>query len=319
MSLDPLVSVVVPSFNTPEPFLRDCLESLRDQTVPAWEAIVVDDGSTRGDVASVVSRLRDPRFRTIRHSENRERGPARNTGFRTARGQLFLPLDADDRLHPEYMEATVRAMEEHPDSDWVLTDFQLFGASDEVWRFPVPLPPLCPAHMPYVGGGVLLRRRVWETVGGYPEVEALTDGADLDFWLSAFELGYRPAHVARPLYLYRRHGGSSTSTDALYTSSIQCETIYRRHRVAFESLGADCPLCTTPNRGAAFRAHAYLTSSAASLQRGERLRAIRLALRGLSLQPRNRTISRQLARSLLPARVRKVLRRLARRQTPVRA
>jgi GT2 family glycosyltransferase len=292
----PLVSVVVPCFNTAESFLLECLRSLQTQTRSDWEAIVVDDASTRTDVGKIVSTIGDPRFRAIRHDQNRERGAARNTGFRVARGSLFLCLDADDRLHPEFLEATVDSLERHPEADWVLTDFQLFGASDDVWRLPHPLRPICPAHMPYVGAGVLMRRRVWEEVGGFAEHPSLTDGADLDFWLSVVERGFQPFHVSRPLYWYRRHAESTTATKAMYDSSVQCELIYRRHRRAFETLGGDCPLCQTPNRAAAFRAQAFLTSSSASLSRGERLRALRLALRALTLQPRNRQVARQLRR-----------------------
>jgi glycosyltransferase involved in cell wall biosynthesis len=288
----------VPCFNPAESFLLECLQSVQAQTRSDWEAIVVDDASTRTDVEKIVSTVGDPRFRATRHDQNRERGAARNTGFRIARGALFLCLDADDRLHPEFLEATVDSLERHLGADWGFTDFQLFGDSDDVWRLPDPLPPICPAHLPYVGAGVLMRRRVWEEVGGYAEDPLLTDGADLDFWLSAIERGFQPFHVPRPLYWYRRHGESTTATKAMYESSNQCELIYRRHRQAFETLGGDCQLCQTPNRAAAFRAQAFLTSSSASLSRGERLRALRLALRALTLQPKNRQVVRQLRRVL---------------------
>lgn len=124
---------------------------------------------------------------------------ARNTAFRAARASLILPVDADDRLDPCYLEATLHASDEHPEAGWVLTDFQLFGKSNDIWRFPDPLPPPCPAHLYYVGAGALTRKWVWEAVGGYMETASLVSGVDFDFWLSAFERGLRPVHVARPL------------------------------------------------------------------------------------------------------------------------
>lgn len=106
----PRVSVVVPCYNQPDEFLGACLSSLQRQTLPAWEAILVDDGSTRGDVAGVVAALGDARIRAIRH-ENRGMGGARNTGFRSARADLVLTLDADDRLDPPFLEVAVAALD----------------------------------------------------------------------------------------------------------------------------------------------------------------------------------------------------------------
>lgn len=312
MDSDPLVSVIIPCYNPREDFLRECLQSVAAQTLARWEAIVVDDGSIREDVERVVKELGDARFMVIRHSGNRGLGASRNTGFRSARAKLVLPLDADDRLDPSYLEATVQALRDHPEADWALVDYQLFGDDNDVWRFPVPLPPPCPAHFLYVGSGALVRRALWETVGGYSEDESLSGGEDLDFWLGAAEKRRSAVHIPRLLYHYRRHRDSMTFTTALYNSHISTDAIYTRHRRAFETLSSDCPLCRGRNRGAAVRAQGYLNSSIASLRRGERRRAIWLAIRSLILDPRNKNSTVQLIRTLLPGRLRAILRKLER-------
>lgn len=120
----------------------------------------------------MVSSFGDQRFRVIRHQANRGEGAARNTGVRAARAALIAQLDADDRLAPEYLEATFRALQEHPESDWVLTDVQLFGNSSESLLFPHPLPVLCPVHFNARAPG-LMRKSLWEVVGGYDERELL--------------------------------------------------------------------------------------------------------------------------------------------------
>lgn len=312
MNAEPRVSIVITYYNEPREFLIECVQSALAQTINQWEAIIVDDGSDQPTAQEIETQFGDPRIRVIRHDGNRGVAAARNTGFRAARASWILLLDADDRLDPGYMEATLAACAEHPDADWVLTDFQLFGASNDIWRFPVPLPPPCPTHLYYVGAGVLLQKRVWEAVGGYAEGTSLLSGADLDFWLTAFEQGMRPTHVATPLYLYRRHSGSMTYTNAMYDSYSEIELIYRRHRTAFEVLGSDCALCKSPNRAAAFRVGGYLTSSIASLRRRERGRALRLALHGFVLQPTNADISWQVLRILFPEAVLTALSRVKR-------
>ena len=302
MNTSPRVSIVITYYNEPEEFLRHCLESVQAQTISDWEAIVVDDGSTVVDVDKFLYQFHDPRIRVIRHSQNRGVGAARNTGFRAACTPLILPVDADDALHPHYLEGTLHALAQNPNANWVLTDFQLFGKSTDIWRFPVPLPAPCPVHLYYVGAGTLMRKRVWEESGGYSEIPSLSSGVDFDFWLGAVERGFRAIHVAQPLYLYRRHAKSMTFTTAICNGHAEREVLYRRHHLAFKILGADCKLCRSVNRGAAFRAGGYLTSSIFSLRKAERWKAIRLAARGFVLQPRNPAIRKQFMRTLFPQR-----------------
>jgi glycosyltransferase involved in cell wall biosynthesis len=94
----PPVTIVIPAFNVAR-YIRDCLASVRVQTIPEWECIVVDDGSTDG-TAERVRQCADPRIRLI---EQRNKGvsAARNAGLAAARGKYVLFLDGDDLLHRE--------------------------------------------------------------------------------------------------------------------------------------------------------------------------------------------------------------------------
>jgi len=292
-----LISVVIASYEEPEEFLRECFQSLLAQTFSDWEGIVVDDASTRGDVERVVAEMGDSRLKVIKHSHNRGLGAARNTGISAAQTPLIALLDADDRLHPEFLEATFHALRDHPDADWVVVDWEVFGTRNEVWPIPVDRSVTCPAHSPYVGAGTLMRKSVWERVGGYAEEEALRGGEDWDFWIGVAELSLRPHRISQPLYLYRQHTKAMSVTAKPYNEHIIRRAIYRRHKSAFESLGLDCPWCRSPKtRIAAFLAQGFLVSSSASLNQGERLRAIRMAIHALTLQPGNPAILRHLAR-----------------------
>lgn len=311
----PLVSVVVTFYNQPHEFLRESLGSLLVQTLPLWEAIVVDDGSTHADAHAVVSGL-DPRVRLIRHTRNRGLGAARNTGILVARAPLVALLDADDRLSPDFLAATVRALEDHPDASWVAVDWKAFGArDDETWSFPPQASMNCPAHFLFAGAGILMRKSVWKMIGGYPEEAALRCGEDWDFWIAVAERGLRRTYVARPLYLYRMHPAGMSSTSAPYNEHVFRHGIYRRHQRAFETLGLDCPKCpSAKTRITAFLAQGFLVSSCASLRRGDRLRAIRLAIRACMLQPWDPVNLRQLARSLVPSQIRGIVQRMTRAQ-----
>jgi glycosyltransferase involved in cell wall biosynthesis len=88
------VSVVIPCFNHAG-FLADALDSVRAQTWPDVEAIVVDDGST-DDPASVVKRY--PEVACFA-SQTEGSSAARNAGWQASHGDIIIFLDADDVLH----------------------------------------------------------------------------------------------------------------------------------------------------------------------------------------------------------------------------
>ena len=263
---NPRVSIVIPSYNQPDEFLEACLSSLQQQTVASWEAIVVDDGSTRGNVETFVAGLGDPRIRAIRQ-ENRGMGGARNTGFLAAQAELVLTLDADDRLDPAFLEVTVSVLEGDPEADCVFTDSRCFGDSQDILRFPVLLPPPCPQHPAYPDGGLLMRKRLWEAVGGYTDDRVLRGVEWWDFWLTATERGMRIRHIAKPLYWYRRHPEGASVTFSRYNDYRNRELIYRRHRRVFDTFHGECPRVLHPSIRA-FLAQGYVIAPRHPLRRG---------------------------------------------------
>ena len=105
------VSIVIPCFNHAR-FLADALDSVRAQTWPLVEAIVVDDGST-DDPSSIASRY--PDVRVIRQS-NRGLSAARNSGWQASSGDIIIFLDADDVLYPTAAAAAVEQLATHPET-----------------------------------------------------------------------------------------------------------------------------------------------------------------------------------------------------------
>src|SRR5690242_10600305 len=97
------VSIVIPAYNAAKT-LAEAVASLQAQTFEAWEAIVVDDGST-DDTLSIANRLAvaEQRLRVISQS-NHGVSAARNAGIDSARAEWLLFLDADDWLLPMCLE-----------------------------------------------------------------------------------------------------------------------------------------------------------------------------------------------------------------------
>jgi glycosyltransferase involved in cell wall biosynthesis len=98
-----LISVIVPVYNARE-WLPYCLDSILAQTWDAWEAVLVDDGSTDGS-GSICDHYagKDRRFRVI-HQKNNGVASARNVAVSAANGRYFYFIDADDSMHPRALE-----------------------------------------------------------------------------------------------------------------------------------------------------------------------------------------------------------------------
>lgn len=107
----PTVTVVVPVHNG-SGLLRTCLDALRSQTYPSElvSVVVVDNNSTE-DIAAAVPD--DPRFCLLRESR-RGSYAARNTGLKSATGEVIAFTDADCRPHPDWLEQGVRALSGPP-------------------------------------------------------------------------------------------------------------------------------------------------------------------------------------------------------------
>lgn len=105
-------SVIIPVFNS-EDFLRECLDSVLNQTFTDFEVICINDGSTDGSVEILKEYSeKDQRF-TYVSQENRGQGAARNHGLSLARGRYIQFLDSDDMFLPHAFEQIHKVLEEN--------------------------------------------------------------------------------------------------------------------------------------------------------------------------------------------------------------
>ncbi|MDX6607452.1 MAG: hypothetical protein QOD14_1992, partial [Solirubrobacterales bacterium] len=96
----PLISVVMPAYNSDPSYLREAIASLRTQEYPNWELCIVDDGSTRAETRRAIERAvsRDSRITARLLGENSGISAASNQGLSLCRGELVAFLDHDDAL-----------------------------------------------------------------------------------------------------------------------------------------------------------------------------------------------------------------------------
>lgn len=207
----PTVSVVIPCYNQGR-YLDEAVASVLAQTFRDFEIIVIDDGSTDEETIRLFSSYSRPGTRVIR-TPNQGLAEARNTGIREARGKYILPLDADDRIAPGYLEKAVAVLDTRPKTGIVYCLAETFGARQGLWPAPeYSLKRMLLGNIIFCSA--LFRREDWEEVGGYNRNMAV-GWEDWDFWLSLIERGREVFRIPEVLFFYRvKEGSMAASMDA---------------------------------------------------------------------------------------------------------
>ncbi len=208
----PLVSVIMPTCNTPKLFLEEVIDSIRSQTYASWELCVCDDASDDADVPAYLSRcaLSDSRIKVLRRPSRGGISSATNDAIEASSGKYLAFVDHDDLLHPRALELLVHSLEAgsadvaYSDHDYIDPD----GTRCDPFFKPGWSPDLFLAQM-YLAHLVLIRRELVRAVG---RLDSNCDGAqDYDLVLRCIAEGAAVVHVPEVLYHWRRHAGSTAA------------------------------------------------------------------------------------------------------------
>lgn len=202
----PTVSVIIPGYNYGR-FLGEAIDSVLAQTQPAFEIIVVDDGST--DETPEVARRYGDRIRYHRR-ENGGVSRARNTGVQEARGEFIAFLDADDRWLPDKLARQTAVFAANPDAGLAHTGSRVFNQEDGATLCEFEPEPALDVHAlirccSITASSVMIPRAVFDKVG--PFDDALVGTEDWDMWLR-IAAAYRVVACPGILVEYRSHGNS---------------------------------------------------------------------------------------------------------------
>ncbi|KPJ84674.1 hypothetical protein AMJ57_05725 [Parcubacteria bacterium SG8_24] len=200
----PAVSIIIPTYQHADSLAR-CLPSIFDQTYRDFEVIVVNDGST-DHTPQVLGPFAD-RIMII-HQANHGRNPARNRGFREARGRYLLFCDADIVMRPDFLEKMVAALETNPGASYAYASFKFGWKTFRLWPFDAAKL----RKMNYIHTTSLIRR---EHFPGFDE--SIKRLQDWDLWLTM--LGQGQVGVWIPEVLSRaipHRGGLSTWVPGIF-------------------------------------------------------------------------------------------------------
>lgn len=207
----PLLSVLVPTYETEPAMLAAMLDSVLAQWYPHWELCIADDGSRGPWVRETLERYAaaDSRIRLSFIATNLGVASASNRALAMARGEFVMLLDHDDMLEPHALLRFAEAVV-HDDPDLFYGDEVLVAADGTTVQWFVFRPAFSPEYLrahPYIVHPVGFRRRLLVELGGFDE--SLRISQDYDLILRVAERARTVVHVPEILYRWRLHGESA--------------------------------------------------------------------------------------------------------------
>ncbi|MGD1936315.1 MAG: glycosyltransferase family 2 protein [Cyanophyceae cyanobacterium] len=278
------ISIIIPVYNG-EGTILETLESIWHQSIDfsdtKCEVIIVNDGST-DKTAEVVEAFISDNSRNTRKkpsvqlvtTQNQGVSKARNQGATLAKGQYLTFIDADDLWTIDKLEAQYLALEYNPRAGFVYSWINSINLNGDFFRrggYPTvssePWIQLLIIDVVESGSNVMIRRNIFEAVGGFDE--ALTHSEDWDLWIRLAEKS-GVITVPSPQILYRQ-GGTTASTNVRKMEAGSLEIITReakkfepnRHHIVRQSLAnrykilAFEAMDSDPSRGQAWLGFKY--------------------------------------------------------------
>jgi glycosyltransferase involved in cell wall biosynthesis len=214
LQLQPLISVLMPAYNTPEQWLRRAIDSVREQLYPNWELCIADDASTEPHVRKVLeeySRL-DERIHVRFRDKNGHISAASNTTLQMANGEYVALLDHDDELRSHALYMVIDAINKNPKLDLIYSDEDKIDTTGRrcAYHFkPDWNPDLLTAQNIICHLGVY-RTKIVRQVGGFREGYEGAQDWDLALRVSDAIPASHIHHIPHVLYHWRTLAGSTS-------------------------------------------------------------------------------------------------------------
>ncbi|KVF74418.1 hypothetical protein WS75_16265 [Burkholderia sp. FL-7-2-10-S1-D7] len=124
LPVKPLISILMPVYNSRPKYLRKALDSVRAQTYRNWELCIADDASTNPEVRAVLEEYagKDDRIRVVFREENGHISAASNSALEIVRGEFVALMDHDDAMPAHALYMIAAEINSHPDVDLIYTD-----------------------------------------------------------------------------------------------------------------------------------------------------------------------------------------------------
>lgn len=224
--MNPYVSIVIPCYNQGE-YIEESVDSVLKQSFKDIEIIIVNDGSTDKNTIDIINNIRSSQIKKIQ-TENRGLSSARNIGIQQATGLYILPLDADDKIAPTYIEKAKEILDNNIDIGIVYCEVDLFDKYRQYkWELPnYSFPEILLRNV--IISSALFRKSDWIKVRGYRS-SMYRGWEDYDFWLSLIEIGNKVFRIPEVLFYYRQHKNGMINSMRAIDVIDSFDAMYNKH------------------------------------------------------------------------------------------
>jgi len=240
------ISVVIPLFNK-GPQILDTIESAMDQTLPAEEILIIDDGSTdKAEQLVVALILSDPKYQRVRLISQKNGGvsSARNLGVELSVGNYVAFLDADDIWERHFLEEISNLIDDFPKAKAYATRYQKVASGEQYvdplirdqreLNSPKVLNDYfaisAKGDLPFMTSSVCIEKNVFDTLGGFPLKETM--GEDQDLWA---KIALNTEMVISPKVLAFYHLDSLNRACEMNCPTEECGFSRRLHLAVLEN------------------------------------------------------------------------------------
>ena len=219
MSNQPLVSIVVPSYNVAK-YIGAAIDSVLAQTYSNWELLITDDASTDGTVDVVTGYIeRDARIHLYRLEKNCGAGVARNNSLEHAQGRYIAFLDADDWWYPNKLELQMQFMLSNG-YEFTFTAFEYADAELNVIGVSHKPKSISKLAMKF-GCNIGTPGVVYDTQRiGKMYMPPMRNSEDWSLWIEIAEKTGAAYSINRPLWRYRTLQGSQSRDKLRVVNSV---------------------------------------------------------------------------------------------------
>lgn len=209
----PLISILVPVYQTPERWLRACLDSVLNQAYPKWELCIADDASPDPRIRELLTEYqrRDERIRVVFRDANGHISEASNSALTIARGDFVGLLDHDDELRPHALLEVAEAITKHPGLGLLYSDEDKIDADGRRFHpyFKPDWNPDLLLSQNYVCHFTVIRTTLVRNVGGFRKGFEGSQDHDLILRCARELESGQIHHVPKVLYHWRAIAGST--------------------------------------------------------------------------------------------------------------
>jgi glycosyltransferase involved in cell wall biosynthesis len=233
-----VVSFIIPCFNQGE-YVMDAIKSVQTQTYKNWEIILINDGSTDDYTNELLNKLVIPGVKVI-STTNNGLSAARNTGISQSEGEYILPLDADDKIAPTYIEKAINAFMQKPDLKLVYCRGRYFGFKNEAIPFSekeIKFKDLLQYN--FIFNSALYKKKDIIDCGGYSE-EMRGGWEDWDLWIRLLQHNMKVYQIPEELFYYRKKKKSmieEVRNNSLLQSKLAIQLFKNNQDLYFKEFG----------------------------------------------------------------------------------